>query len=188
MRVAPDPVELLRPQSGLQLVCLHLAPMCPLGSAGRDRTRNLYQYTMCTFTVQSLCCDGGSWEPCSRCLLASATGASTGSVCSHSSPASLPNRRLPWVRPSVGQSGKERRVRASSGPWPWRPLALTTPIGNHSSASRRRIPGPCPARHPLLGAPSRAGRKAVTWLILPVVICLSQRLSHACLSINCFIL
>ena len=27
----------------------------------------------------------------------------------------------------------------------------------------------------------------VTWLILPVVICLSQRLSHACLSINKFI-
>ena len=29
--------------------------------------------------------------------------------------------------------------------------------------------------------------KTVTWLILPVVICLSQRLSHACLSINIFI-
>ena len=28
----------------------------------------------------------------------------------------------------------------------------------------------------------------VTWLILPVVICLSQRLSHACLSINASIL
>ena len=28
----------------------------------------------------------------------------------------------------------------------------------------------------------------VTWLILPVVICLSQRLSHACLSINKFTL
>ncbi len=27
-------------------------------------------------------------------------------------------------------------------------------------------------------------RKIVTWLILPVVICLSQRLSHACLSIS----
>ncbi len=27
-----------------------------------------------------------------------------------------------------------------------------------------------------------------TWLILPVVICLSQRLSHACLSVNYFIL
>ena len=30
-------------------------------------------------------------------------------------------------------------------------------------------------------------RTIVTWLILPVVICLSQRLSHACLSINNFI-
>ena len=30
--------------------------------------------------------------------------------------------------------------------------------------------------------------QTVTWLILPVVICLSQRLSHACLSINNFIL
>jgi hypothetical protein len=27
-------------------------------------------------------------------------------------------------------------------------------------------------------------RTIVTWLILPVVICLSQRLSHACLSIS----
>ena len=36
--------------------------------------------------------------------------------------------------------------------------------------------------------PGRRSRKAATWLILPVVICLSQRLSHACLSINCFIL
>ncbi|KAG7439254.1 hypothetical protein BT62DRAFT_1060187 [Guyanagaster necrorhizus] len=31
-------------------------------------------------------------------------------------------------------------------------------------------------------------QKVVTWLILPVVICLSQRLSHACLSINKFVL
>ena len=30
--------------------------------------------------------------------------------------------------------------------------------------------------------------KSVTWLILPVVICLSQRLSHSCLSINEFVL
>ena len=29
-------------------------------------------------------------------------------------------------------------------------------------------------------------RMKATWLILPVVICLSQRLSHACLSINCY--
>ena len=40
-----------------------------------------------------------------------------------------------------------------------------------------------------LGCPwGRLVEKIVTWLILPVVICLSQRLSHACLSINDFIL
>ena len=31
---------------------------------------------------------------------------------------------------------------------------------------------------------TRCFRQHVTWLILPVVICLSQRLSHACLSIS----
>ena len=36
--------------------------------------------------------------------------------------------------------------------------------------------------------PPVAFRIVVTWLILPVVICLSQRLSHACLSINKFVL
>ena len=34
------------------------------------------------------------------------------------------------------------------------------------------------------GRPSGPACKIVTWLILPVVICLSQRLSHACLSIS----
>ena len=32
------------------------------------------------------------------------------------------------------------------------------------------------------------GKGIATWLILPVVICLSQRLSHACVSINSFVL
>ena len=36
--------------------------------------------------------------------------------------------------------------------------------------------------------PREVFRTVVTWLILPVVICLSQRLSHACLSINKFVL
>jgi len=35
-----------------------------------------------------------------------------------------------------------------------------------------------------LGPRPRLAFKIVTWLILPVVICLSQRLSHACLSIS----
>jgi hypothetical protein len=34
------------------------------------------------------------------------------------------------------------------------------------------------------GSPPGPACKIVTWLILPVVICLSQRLSHACLSIS----
>lgn len=34
------------------------------------------------------------------------------------------------------------------------------------------------------GVRKTASHKIATWLILPVVICLSQRLSHACLSIN----
>ena len=38
--------------------------------------------------------------------------------------------------------------------------------------------------NPLTRVLGFAGSKIVTWLILPVVICLSQRLSHACLSIS----
>ena len=46
-----------------------------------------------------------------------------------------------------------------------------------SACSRRSLPG--------LGRRFyRIGTKAI-WLILPVVICLSQRLSHACLSSHC---
>jgi hypothetical protein len=45
-----------------------------------------------------------------------------------------------------------------------------------------------PSNLNLSGAETCAGgqprRTIVTWLILPVVICLSQRLSHACLSIS----
>ena len=33
---------------------------------------------------------------------------------------------------------------------------------------------------------AHCSKKIVTWLILPVVICLSQRLSHACLSITIY--
>jgi hypothetical protein len=42
----------------------------------------------------------------------------------------------------------------------------------------------CPARAGCRGGLRAAAFKIVTWLILPVVICLSQRLSHACLSIS----
>ena len=44
--------------------------------------------------------------------------------------------------------------------------------------SRRGVDGD------LVPAPTPSPAKLVIWLILPVVICLSQRLSHACLSIS----
>jgi hypothetical protein len=57
----------------------------------------------------------------------------------------------------------------------------TLSIGSSDPSQRTALPGL--GRVPL--QPSRvAALKIVTWLILPVVICLSQRLSHACLSIS----
>ena len=44
--------------------------------------------------------------------------------------------------------------------------------------------GGSPVVPPLTRVLGFSGSKIVTWLILPVVICLSQRLSHACLSIS----
>ena len=56
----------------------------------------------------------------------------------------------------------------------WRSCNVTKHVdGTSARASTRRGP------HVLCGL-----KWTVTWLILPVVICLSQRLSHACLSIN----
>lgn len=40
---------------------------------------------------------------------------------------------------------------------------------------------------PFVGSGAGLSTDATTWLILPVVICLSQRLSHACVSMNYFI-
>jgi hypothetical protein len=44
--------------------------------------------------------------------------------------------------------------------------------------------GGSPVAPPFTRVLGFSGSKIVTWLILPVVICLSQRLSHACLSIS----
>ncbi|CAA7389918.1 unnamed protein product [Spirodela intermedia] len=79
-----------------------------------------------------------------------------------------------------------------------------TPPPPHPSGRSSLVPRPAgaraferpPACGPLATPPSasavgwsRAARAGVaggraTWLILPVVICLSQRLSHACVSMN----
>lgn len=64
------------------------------------------------------------------------------------------------------------------------PLALRCRSQNTSSPFRGRV-GVSPARAP---GPTRFRARGsttiATWLILPVVICLSQRLSHACLSMR----
>ena len=55
--------------------------------------------------------------------------------------------------------------------------------GAREGAARRRCVGSALLRQ--RSAPRGSVLRAATWLILPVVICLSQRLSHACLSISC---
>ena len=78
--------------------------------------------------------------------------------------------------------------------------ACRRPRGRDSPALRRgddfdrsvtnsgRGKGASPSTRCLVRTPTGRARRTVTWLILPVVICLSQRLSHACLSINKFVL
>jgi hypothetical protein len=83
--------------------------------------------------------------------------------------------------------------RREGPPGPGRPprscplLELLCPSGR-AAASRAAAP-PCarPEHNSdglTVGRPQYGGLTIVTWLILPVVICLSQRLSHACLSIS----
>ena len=87
---------------------------------------------------------------------------------------------------------------------PWGPQRgkLDGPVDPRAAMATGGVPGPGgagpeartppavvtipPPRGLSRGGPSRACPRATigTWLILPVVICLSQRLSHACLSIS----
>ena len=68
----------------------------------------------------------------------------------------------PAGRPPLGAGSRGRALR--------RPYLTTNPASRPTVTLAPSAPG--------------AGVKIVTWLILPVVICLSQRLSHACLSIS----
>ena len=83
----------------------------------------------------------------------------------------------PWE--DAGQEEKERF------PWVWRLREkASATMDLHTRPARWGAPAPTQRDRSARAEQSRAA----TWLILPVVICLSQRLSHACLSINCFIL
>jgi hypothetical protein len=64
--------------------------------------------------------------------------------------------------------------------------AALRPVYRCCSAGQRAVSGASQELDisPAPRAGGRPRRTIVTWLILPVVICLSQRLSHACLSIS----
>ena len=81
----------------------------------------------------------------------------------------LRSRALPPARPRAPLAGSPDLSQLLSAPFTGGGRPLGRPAGPREGPRTRR--------------PSRA-RKIVTWLILPVVICLSQRLSHACLSIS----
>lgn len=61
-------------------------------------------------------------------------------------------------------------------------------LGRPQRDDRRARRPPTPRQTASVGRAQRARRRGgrATWLILPVVICLSQRLSHACVSMNYF--
>ena len=107
------------------------------------------------------------------------------------------------ARPSPIRDGLAPRASGNARvPLCARPLAGgDANVGNSGACSATLLAGPpsraarsdarCPSDPPLRrdgDGESRGGRppgtRIVTWLILPVVICLSQRLSHACLSIS----
>ena len=83
---------------------------------------------------------------------------------------------------AIGWPDGPRRRRSRAAAWSPEverlvPRALLPP--NYSALS-----GVCRSCELRSARPVGARLKIVTWLILPVVICLSQRLSHACLSIS----
>ena len=103
---------------------------------------------------------------------------------------------------SNGNRGKRERPCCSSlrggrartpqeKPPPARPPGSEQEEENISRSQERRgatVPQPRTPERGGLGKDLGVLRMEATWLILPVVICLSQRLSHACLSINYLIL
>ena len=112
----------------------------------------------------------------------------------HPGPGERGRRAPPDWRPAARRDRGERRSRAA-GPSP-RAREREPPAGRRERGPRRpaarglrrRGPDGRGAAEQSGGPPPRRGGRRVpapqgaTWLILPVVICLSQRLSHACLS------
>nr|TKR98223.1 hypothetical protein D5086_0000205290 [Populus alba] len=85
-----------------------------------------------------------------------------------------------WPNARVGSCFRMRNAMPARGPPPCRPSRSSRSCSIRTTSSPSR---------PLVSSASGIVRVVVsprnaTWLILPVVICLSQRLSHACVSMN----
>ena len=76
------------------------------------------------------------------------------------------------------------RCAGASPPWPGARSPLPAYLVYILAFPFRGASGPSPGVRPASAASSPRGGNRDIWLILPVVICLSQRLSHACLSIS----
>ena len=111
---------------------------------------------------------------------------------------------------SLGLAGKEKRW-WSRIPWVWlgvcssslssaglpqvsvrHPTGLACKVCAHEGATVPSMQASPEKLHTVVCEARQASRRALkiestaaTWLILPVVICLSQRLSHACVGITC---
>ena len=91
-------------------------------------------------------------------------------------PRCAPSGKVTWVFRECAGAPRPSRVRsAGCAARRWRRARV---VGVGARAATRSVPRGVP-----FGSEGLA-----TWLILPVVICLSQRLSHACVSINSFVL
>jgi hypothetical protein len=169
----------------------HRSPKSPGGTPkpisapqGRDSVAgSLLPRGACHGTVRSLTFgqgqSGGPWRTTSLGNSVGAIGSSCGPC--HRGPSSCASHgTVRSLTSGQGQSGGPCLARGE-GPC-WGPqvgaakLWLAVRPGNHL---RPPFAGAC-----LGTSPAPPWVTIVTWLILPVVICLSQRLSHACLSIS----
>ena len=122
-------------------------------------------------SVETVRPDGTGWKgPSCRSLTPSESTAARGKV-----PASRKGRPCGVSAPRTGRA----------------PTRDTSPLTVGACRATPRCPAGGPHGEPDVGrrasveSTGRARReRAATWLILPVVICLSQRLSHACVSMN----
>ena len=155
--------------------------------------RGLCSYPMGTPMVTKHCQKGAGWRASADAAQPAATGAAAepagGVFFCEQEKSSPPHRRLPAGRRL--QWGLEEKEACADGPSARRSGCCARPshraeeVAGHTDRSIAKTAGLCFFAHTKKQRPRPHG---ATWLILPVVICLSQRLSHACLSINCFIL